>query len=528
MREALAEEPAPEEPPTDDDHSTTSADLAGEVNDEMLPTPSTSQELTGDQLKRVTSVPSIVECSYGADDAATGETRPAAMQSPPPRRNTSSTGLDTLAEADTPLDGEEPTPVPKISPRRVDTPEIGQPDFAAALDEPPPPPVASGYSPRRDVVRALRRKQALGLKTERLDSLQDTPQPSPVGKQDSLEEVQGANKVEQPGFGEPWAVQRARVRRQSPIGDEESWNLVSCIVKSNDDLRQEVCALQIIAACDDAFRAAGLAGDRTGLWLKHYSIVPTGASTGIVEVMTDAVSLDSLKKSKGFKNVASHLIHAHGPAGSRRHARARRAFVSCVLRCPFLRRRVAAMASGALILPPRTPSTRRVPRRSMAAYSLVSHLLGLKDRHNGNILLDNKGHVIHIDFGFLLGTAPGGSFSLERVPFKLTAEHVEAMGGWQSDGFADFVVLLCCGFSALQKHSSKILALVEVMARDSPFPCFKTGTAAVEKMRSRLKLHLTTNEQVAAHVADLVRQSYNAYGTRQYDSFQYLTNGIYS
>ena len=342
LREALAEEPAPEEPPTDDDHSTTSADLAGEVNDEMLPTPSTSQELTGDQLKRVTSVPSIVECSYGADDAATGETRPAAMQSPPPRRNTSSTGLDTLAEADTPLDGEEPTPVPKISPRRVDTPEIGQPDFAAALDEPPPPPVASGYSPRRDVVRALRRKQALGLKTERLDSLQDTPQPSPVGKQDSLEEVQGANKVEQPGFGEPWAVQRARVRRQSPIGDEESWNLVSCIVKSNDDLRQEVCALQIIAACDDAFRAAGLAGDRTGLWLKHYSIVPTGASTGIVEVMTDAVSLDSLKKSKGFKNVASHLIHAHGPAGSRRHARARRAFVSCVLAASFfLRWRVA-------------------------------------------------------------------------------------------------------------------------------------------------------------------------------------------
>ena len=300
----------------------------------MLPTPSQSQELTGDQLKRVTSVPSIVECSYGADDAATGDVKQAA-QSPPPRRNTSSTGLDTLAEADTPLDGEEPTPIPKISPRRVDTPEIGQPDFAAALDEPPPPPVASGYSPRRDVVRALRRKQALGLKTERLDSLQDTPQPSPVGKQDSMEEDAGKNKVEQPGFGEPWAVQRARVRRQSPIGDEESWNLVSCIVKSNDDLRQEVCALQIIAACDDAFRAAGLAGDRTGLWLKHYSIVPTGASTGIVEVMTDAVSLDSLKKSKGFKNVASHLIHAHGPAGSRRHARARRAFVSCVLAASF-------------------------------------------------------------------------------------------------------------------------------------------------------------------------------------------------
>ena len=217
--------------------------------------------------------------------------------------------------------------------------------------------------------------------------------------------------------------------------------------------------------------------------------------------------------------------YAVDAASSRWHAvAATRATVAsgAIEGCPLRHRREPGFYTAS------TPSTRRVPRRSMAAYSLVSHLLGLKDRHNGNILLDNKGHVIHIDFGFLLGTAPGGSFSLERVPFKLTAEHVEAMGGWQSDGFADFVVLLCCGFSALQKHSSKILALVEVMARDSPFPCFKTGTAAVEKMRSRLKLHLTTNEQVAAHVADLVRQSYNAYGTRQYDSFQYLTNGIYS
>ena len=164
----------------------------------------------------------------------------------------------------------------------------------------------------------------------------------------------------------------------------------------------------------------------------------------------------------------------------------------------------------------------------MAAYSLVCHLLGLKDRHNGNILLDSFGHVIHIDFGFLLGQAPGGSFSLERVPFKLTAEHVDAMGGWGSDGFADFVVLLACGFSALQKHASRILHLVEIMAKDSPFPCFKNGVQSVDKMRNRLKLHLTSKDQVANHVAELVRTSYNAYGTRQYDSFQYLSNGIYS
>lgn len=521
-------------------HQDTDADQA-RVNDDM------------GIARRVASMPKILEAAYNAaqdDDDDTSSVlststmsksaaAPAAASKKPssggPRRSSSMTSLAALPENPKRM-STTPTRAPKDGSAGLD--DDADDDMTEAHTEEGDVTdregarhatelVASRSAARAEVVRALRQRVTLGLKPERLASLDGPPTAfgEPVGGSASLpgdddedefeaaiaatapkkDIIPGASAHPQlllptssgtddldsyakakrlPGFGEPWVVQRERVRRASPIGDEPSWNLVSLIVKSNDDLRQEVCALQIIAACNDAFEAAGLASDADGLWLRHYSIVPTGASTGIIETMADAVSLDALKKNSGV-SLPQQFQAAHGGKGPVALARARKAFIS-----------------------------------SMAAYSLVCYVLGLKDRHNGNILLDSFGHVIHIDFGFMLGQAPGGSFSLERVPFKLTNEFVETMGGWNSDGFTDFVVLLACGFAALQAHSNKIISLVEIMAKDSFLPCFRSGASAVDKMRSRFKLNLTTNQQVANHVAELVKQSFNAYGTRQYDSFQ--------
>lgn len=57
--------------------------------------------------------------------------------------------------------------------------------------------------------------------------------------------------------------------------------------------------------------------------------------------------------------------------------------------------------------------------QSLAGYSFLTYILRLRDRHNGNLLIDSEGNIIHIDFGFLLGHSPGG-IDFEAAPFKLT------------------------------------------------------------------------------------------------------------
>ena len=296
-------------------------------------------------------------------------------------------------------------------------------------------------------------------------------------------------------FGERWAEKKSRIAASSPQATHPGWDLVGIIVKSNDDLRQEAFVMQLIELCQEAFEIAGLE-----LWVSPYRILATGRTTGIIEMVRNAMSFDALKKRPGY-----------GKGGLREHLHRMTEFT--------------ADPGGSF----KTAQQNFV--RSLAAYSLMSYFFLFKDRHNGNLLLDTAGHVIHIDFGFVFGVAPGGSFSLEMsTPFKLTDEMLEVMGGPQSPLFSDFVTLFCCGFLALQSYSDTFFTLVEITSRNSTFKCFAEGPSREEmltKLRERFRPELNKEETVA-FALDLIQQSITSYGTRQYDLFQYLSQGIAS
>ncbi|KAK5137918.1 hypothetical protein LTR08_006687 [Meristemomyces frigidus] len=300
-------------------------------------------------------------------------------------------------------------------------------------------------------------------------------------------------------FGEAWEQKKERIRRSSPYGWVKSWDLVSVIIKTGDDLRQEAFACQLIAVCSKIW-----AEHEVDVWVRNIRILVTGGSSGLIETITNAVSLHSLKRSltiasitdgtnprKRIATLQDHYTKTFGAAESPAYQKA----IDCFT-------------------------------KSLAAYSVISYILQLKDRHNGNILIDSAGHVIHIDFGFMLSNSPG-NMGFEAAPFKLTLEYVDLLGGVESPDFKNFKHAMKDAFQALRREAERIVTLVELMGRESKFPCYGGGLAnVVAALRARFVLE-KSKEEAREWVEDLVAKSVGSYYTRLYDTYQYRTQGIY-
>lgn len=288
-------------------------------------------------------------------------------------------------------------------------------------------------------------------------------------------------------FQENWQAKEERLRAKSAFGSHPGWRLLPILVKANDDLRQEQLASQLIQRM-----AFILARERVPVWLCPYEIIAITDRGGIVEAIQDTISLDSLKRNDPNFVDLNTFFHSHFGDNVDNLADAKSNFVE-----------------------------------SLAAYSIVTFLLQVKDRHNGNILLDNRGHIIHIDFGFFFLSSPGKNTGFESAPFKLTKDFVEVLGGPDSHTFKTFRELCVRSFIVLRRHCMEIILLVEMLkAGNEDLGCFLgRPDDAIEGLRDRFRLDLS-DRACKEYVNYLIDESLENWRTNWYDRYQRYCVGV--
>lgn len=253
-------------------------------------------------------------------------------------------------------------------------------------------------------------------------------------------------------------------------------------------------------------RLPGHSIDRTfaDAWNFSFRILVTSESTGLMETITDAVSVHSIKKEAYSKLAAQETAQA--------------GYLPSYTLFDHFRAEFGEPES------PRFRKAQDAFLKSLASYSVITYLLQIKDRHNGNILVDKAGHLMHIDFGFMLSNSPG-SLGFEMAPFKLTQDYIDILGGVEGIKFLEYRTLLKRLFVDARQHAERIITLVESMQTNSKLPCFDNGPATIQQLRDRFQLSMSV-PQLEEHVDRLVVSSAGSAFTRLYDTFQRHSQGV--
>ncbi len=282
--------------------------------------------------------------------------------------------------------------------------------------------------------------------------------------------------------------------------------IISSIIKGGDELRQDFFISQILNLFNDFFSEEGL-----NIHLKTFNVI-SNSSGGFLQTIINSVSIAKINKItfpyedkysfesvSGIKNnnlnyydsnLKNYFIFKFGK-DSEEFKKAITNFVS-----------------------------------SFVGYSLICYFFEIKDRNNGNILIDEEGNVIHIDFGFLLDKTPG-NIKFERAPFKFTNDFIELIGGIESNYFFLFQDLFFKGFKIIRKNYDTVILMVELFCDIyHDLNSFHDKDNILKILKDKFLLAINKDEELLNKCNELINNSINNWRTKVYDNFQKYCVGI--
>eukprot|EP01040_Poterioochromonas_malhamensis_P011546 gene11546-12593_t len=118
------------------------------------------------------------------------------------------------------------------------------------------------------------------------------------------------------------------------------------------------------------------------IFVKPYQILFAGPNSGLIEFLEGTTSVDRIKKLFLRSGVSS----GNGPNPAD----------------PNIPPTTTSSSSSGFSGSGNFMSLSEYFALHFGVLPLITYLLQVKDRHNANILIDSEGHIIHIDFGFIL------------------------------------------------------------------------------------------------------------------------------
>jgi hypothetical protein len=143
--------------------------------------------------------------------------------------------------------------------------------------------------------------------------------------------------------------------------------------------------------------------------------------------------------------------------------------------------------------------------KSLAISSCLSYVLGLGDRHANNIMVSNNGHIIHIDYGYILEN-PIHSNIVNNPVIRISNEMIDFLGGWNSEYFLMFKNYIAKVFDIIRLYSNIIINYYAILGYEKVMDWENLKKRLIDRFMNGLSF-----KDVEVVLLDVIESSTNSY-----------------